>query len=69
MRFLEEVELFEGAVEIGALFGPGVAGVVLFEIGVGVAKVSIARGQGWSMESAGFCGFRLGYRRRESWIR
>lgn len=43
MRFLEEVELFQGAIEVGAGFGPGVGRVVLFEVGIGVAEVSKAR--------------------------
>lgn len=34
---LEEVELLGAAVEVGAAGGPGVCGVVLFGIGVGVA--------------------------------
>ena len=42
MRFLEEVKLFQGAVEVGAGFGPGITGVVLFDVGVGVAEIPVA---------------------------
>ena len=44
MRLFEEVELFQSAVEIGAGLGPGVGGVMLFEVGVRVTEVSSAMG-------------------------
>ena len=38
--FLEDVELFEAAIEVDAGLGPAVGGVVLFEVGVGVGEVA-----------------------------
>ena len=55
--FFEDVELLKAAVEVGAIFGPAVCGVVLFEVGVGVGEVTMGVGEAisWEAEDGYWC--------------